>query len=211
MNNNTKKVLSFALASTLVAGVPVFSNAECQKPELIIEDTTKDLNYYVEDGDTLGGISEKFFGTPRYYKIIAHYNHISDPWWIYSGQLIKIPHSLNHLLIDTYPREYEPDQLYIIEEGDVLFSIVENFYDENNIIYVNKLATYNDLDDPNTIHVGDELLIPEKAKLDLIIPRDYTLQYEILEWRISHPGEDYPDWIQEKIEKQKELILIYHN
>ena len=74
-------------------------------------------------------------------------------------------------------------------------------------MYVDKLATYNELDDPNIIRVGDVLAIPEKAKLYRIEPNDYTLQYQMLEFRMAHPDEDYPDWILEALEVQNELKL----
>ena len=180
MNNTTKKILSFAGVPTTVA------HANNNESGIIIEgNIPSDINYTVQSGDTLGGISLMFFGTPNYYLELANYNNIENPALIYEGQVIRIPRNLTHLLIETYPREFEEDQKYIVEDNDILFTIIEKFYNEKNISYVNKLATYNDLEDPNLIYEGQELLIPEKAKLELVIPNDYTLQYQMLEWRIT--------------------------
>ena len=207
MNKNAKRFLSFVLAGSLVAGVPVSSNAQSNNEEKSITTRENTLSYTVCDGDNLGLISEMYFGSPKYALELARFNHIKNPELIFSGQIIRIPEYLHKYLVDTYPREFAPDTYYTIEEGDYLFKIVKEQYDEDSILYVNKLATYNELDDPNIIRVGDVLAIPEKAKLYRIEPNDYSLQYQMLEFRMAHPGEDYPDWILEALEVQNELKL----
>jgi nucleoid-associated protein YgaU len=96
MKDSAKKILSFALAGTLVAGagatVAHAADFGC-KPTIDYTTTSDDLYYVVKKGDTLSDISVMFFGTPNYYEEIAKYNNIADSWWIYEGQTIKIPRS----------------------------------------------------------------------------------------------------------------------
>ena len=214
MNKNTKKILSFALASTILTSVNAPSHAttiESKKSDTTIEETyNEDLEYKVQDGDYIGRISELFFGTSKYYEIIAKYNHIEEPWTIYTGEIIKIPGYLRPYLVPFYPREYAPDEVYTVKENDYLFDIVEKFYGVRDLNYVNKLATYNELLDPNIIHVNQKLLIPEEAKLYHVESYDYTLQYQMLEFRINHPEEEYPEWILDAIEELKEEYECRH-
>lgn len=208
MNQKTRQVASMILAGTIIAGAHV-AKAEADTvltPTTIEETTPEELSYTVCEGDTLGGISEKYFGTPVYYPQLAEYNHIADATKIYVGQEIRIPNSLNAYLIPSHPREFLPDELYIVQEGDYLFDIVKKLYDSESILTVDRLATYNNLEDPNLIHAGDALYIPEKDKLDMVEPRDYTLQYMLLEWRIDHPGERYPDSYIAAIREQREEL-----
>ena len=82
--------------------------------------------------------------------------------------------------------------------GKGLFLTEKAKKENRNLIYVDKLATYNDLEDPNIIHVDQVLYIPEEAKLKLVEANDYSLQYKMLDWRINHPGEPYPFEVPEK-------------
>lgn len=49
------------------------------------------LEYCVESGDTLGKISNKLFGTTKYWKLIAAKNRIASPKELLVGMLIQIP------------------------------------------------------------------------------------------------------------------------
>ena len=182
MEQKTRQIASLALAGAIIAGAHISkASADTVIPSTTVEETNEEeLSYTVCEGDTLGGISEKYFGTPIYYQQLADYNHIVDATKIYVGQEIRIPNDLTEYLIPSHPREYLPDDLYIVQEGDYLFDIAKKLYDSESILTVDRLATYNNLMDPNLIHEGDVLYIPEKDKLDTIEPRDYTLQYMLL-------------------------------
>ncbi|MBQ3306569.1 MAG: LysM peptidoglycan-binding domain-containing protein [Bacilli bacterium] len=208
MEQKTRQIASLALAGAIIAGAHISkASADTVIPSTTVEETNEEeLSYTVCEGDTLGGISEKYFGTPIYYQQLADYNHIVDATKIYVGQEIRIPNDLTEYLIPSHPREYLPDDLYIVQEGDYLFDIAKKLYDSESILTVDRLATYNNLMDPNLIHEGDVLYIPEKDKLDTIEPRDYTLQYMLLEWRINHPGERYPDSYIAAIKEQLEEL-----
>lgn len=51
----------------------------------------KFTSYTVKEGDTLKGISRKFYGTESKYKIISEANNIKDENLILTGEIIKIP------------------------------------------------------------------------------------------------------------------------
>lgn len=48
-------------------------------------------NYTVRKGDTLGGISKRFFGSTKHWKKIANANGIDNPAGLKVGRVIKIP------------------------------------------------------------------------------------------------------------------------
>lgn len=217
MKEKTKQFISFALASSVIASTGITSAfAETTNEKELVEETKPieltedgDIVYLINGGDTLSGISVMFYGLPTYYEEIAKYNNIEEPYIIYEGQELLLPRSLNGFLInkETKTFDYENDKLYIVQKNEYLLNIVKKYYGTtyNNINLVNKLATYNLLEDPNLIEVGDVLYIPEIDKLLLVEENDYSIQYKRLEWRINHPGEEYPDELKEK---DKELLLI---
>lgn len=200
---NKKQVMSFIAAGAVTLGAfAPKANAESTK-----EAEPKKIVYTVQEGDTLGGISQLFFNTPKYYEELAEANNIENPSLIYAGDKIEVPDYLRPYLFEFYPREYAPDKYYVIQENDYMLDIVEKIYGKRTLSYVDKLATYNDLEDPNLIEVGFVLLIPEEAKLYHVEAKDYTLQYRRLDWRINHPGEEYPEKLQE-VEEECECTLV---
>lgn len=48
--------------------------------------------YKVKSGDTLSGISKKFYGTVSKYHMLAQVNHIKNPNLIFIGQILTIPY-----------------------------------------------------------------------------------------------------------------------
>ena len=195
MNEYVRRIVSVALAGTVVSGASALeAKADCVPTDTyVIEHAESDEDHYVvQQGDTLGGIATLYFGNPDYYVELAKYNHIENPCLIYEGQVILIPKTLSHLFVAGHPKEYAEDELYEVQQGDYMLKIVKEFYESEDLRDVDKLATYNNLADPNLINVGQVLRIPEKDKLANVVANDYTLQYQMLEWRIEHPGEPYP-------------------
>lgn len=98
-----------------------------------------DYVYVVKSGDTLSGIASKYNTS---YQELAKYNNIENPNIIYIGQEIKIPFT-------------SKEKTYIVKSGDTLSSIASKY----NTTY-QKLAKYNNIENPNIIYVGQEIKIP---------------------------------------------------
>ncbi len=47
--------------------------------------------YEVREGDTLAGISEKFYSDYKYIELIQEMNQIEDPDMIYPGMMLNLP------------------------------------------------------------------------------------------------------------------------
>ena len=73
---------------------PVVQEPEVQEPEQQINNTSEKpkypLTHTIQKGDTLGKISERYYGTHRLWKHIADYNNIAANK-LRVGQDIKIP------------------------------------------------------------------------------------------------------------------------
>lgn len=183
MNKRTKKILSLALAATLVSGAHTTAHAEAEVGNYI--------TYTVEDGDTLGKIAYKYYGNASYYENLAEYNNLEDANVLSIGQEIKIPSNLPLVNYDYEENEvvvnsYEEDQIYTVQEGDTLFCIVRVQYNLTNQEAVDKLATYNNLEDPNKLEVGQVLYIPCVEKLQQVVENDYTEQYNEMGYKLNH-------------------------
>ena len=181
MNKTTKKILSFALAATIMSGVPVVSHAEEEVKEESIE-------YVVKKGDTLGKIALRYYGNPGYWENLASYNNLSDPNKLSIGQVINVPTNINYdyenncVEVETYPE----DKTYTVKKGDTLYCIVNAQYGLKNQEAVDKLATYNYLSDPNLLSVGQVLLIPCVEKLQNVVQNDYSDEYNRMGWKLNH-------------------------
>ena len=204
MRNSTKRLLSFALAGTIITGVaPMKASAETNSKEVVQEEVVEEkqpITYTVKKGDTLGNICKKFFGSDVHYPYLAAFNNIEDPSLIYPGQVLYIPDSLAELMTVESPKECEEDKTYTVQTGDTLYCIVRVQYGLTNQEAVDKLATYNGLSDPNRISKGQVLKIPCKEKLLEVNQNDYTAEYNRMGWILNHPkkpecpGEWHPDW-----------------
>ena len=195
MKNNTKRFLSLALAGTVISGVPVVSVANDEVAGTIqTQESAREFNYIVKEGDTLGKIAEAFFGSAAYYELLAKYNNLDDPSLIFPGDVIVIPETLLELLNVEYDvntqeelveNNWEADKTYTVKEGDTLYCIVNVQYGLKNQEAVDKLATYNNLGDPNRIVRGQVLLIPCVEKLLQVVQNDYSEEYNRMGWILT--------------------------
>ena len=204
MKESTKKVISLALAGTIIAGANTTTafSEEIKEESPVINTSSSDVIYTVKKGETLTGISLMFYGDIKYYKELASYNGIENPDFIIEGTKLNIPVTLSEVKIKPNTNKQNNNNItHVVRKNDYLISIVRYYYGDKNVMeHVNKLATYNELKDPNILIEGDVLLIPELEILVSITPNDYTLAYQRLEWRLNHPGEEYPEELQEEQE-----------
>lgn len=104
--------------------------------------------YTVVKGDTLSGIARKYGTT---YQKLAEYNGIANPNIIHVGQKIRIPGT-----VAEKPVEQPKYTVYTVVKGDTLSGIAKKY----GTTY-QKLAEYNGIANPNIIHVGQQIKIPQ--------------------------------------------------
>jgi LysM repeat protein len=104
--------------------------------------------YTVRAGDTLGSIAAKF-GTS--YQALASLNHISDPNYIYVGQVLNLSGSGGETGGGTPAAS---SGSYTVRAGDTLGSIAAEFGTSYQA-----LASLNHISDPNYIYVGEVLKV----------------------------------------------------
>ena len=189
MKERNRRLASLALAGAITAGVPTVAYAESSEPAAIEETQEQtEKEYIVREKDTLGKIAERYYGNSGYWELLAQYNHLADPNVLSIGQKIKIPTDILTLLeYDENYTEYEADKTYTVKKGDTLYCIVRVQYGLTNQEAVDKLATYNNMSDPNRIYVGQVLLIPTIEKLQNVVAYDYTDEYNRMGWILNHP------------------------
>lgn len=103
--------------------------------------------YTVMAGDTLSGIAEKFGTT---YQELAAINGIEDPNVIHVGQIVKLKGDV--------ASTSQGGNTYTVQAGDTLSGIAEKFgttYQE--------LAAVNGIENPNTIYVGQVLIVSQNT------------------------------------------------
>lgn len=105
-------------------------------------DTTPDLFYIVQSGDTVSAIARRFGTT---VKAIVDANDIADPNVVRVGQRLLIPGASNPGNVT---------KIYVIQRGDTLSGIA-TYYGTT----VQKLVSDNHLANPNRIYVGQRLTI----------------------------------------------------
>lgn len=118
--------------------------------------------HVVKKGDTLTGISSRYYGTITLYDELARYNNIENPNMIRVGQIINIP-----------DRKYLYDIIdyYEVKKGDTLWKIAREYYNNNS--YWKELGEYNGITNQYTLKIGTILTIPNKWILD-----EYRNKYE---------------------------------
>ena len=202
MKNKNKRIVSLALAGILTTGIPTLASAN-DEPAPICQTQEDGSEYTIKEGDTLGGIAERLFGNAGYWEQLAVYNNLENPNVLYVGQIIKIPNNLlslmNYELEYVTPAIFDDDMTYTVESGDMLGCIAKKFYGSDDRLTVDRLATYNELADPNLLYIGEVLMIPCSEKLETVVPYDYTEEYAQLAWRLDHQDcylDCRPDWEQ---------------
>lgn len=112
------------------------------------EEGPEGFYYTVQPGDTLYSIARRFNADLR---TLIRYNQIPAPYVIYPGQQIFVPGV-------EAPEPPAGGRIYIVQEGDTLYSIAERFN-----VGIDQIIRLNDIPRPDLIYVGQRLLIPPSA------------------------------------------------
>ena len=105
----------------------------------------KGFYYIVQPGDSLYKIAQRFNVSLRE---LIRVNQISAPYTIYPGQRIFVPGV-------EAPKPPPGGQVYIVKEGDTLYSIAEKFN-----VPLDAIIRLNNIPRPDLIYPGQRLLIP---------------------------------------------------
>ena len=114
------------------------------------------ITYIVQELDTLSSIAEEFGLDGN--QVLMYVNDITDPDAIYVGQELTIPVEETELPTTTpLPATLLPGEkiVYVVQPGDNLESIAAKFNSTAEAI-----AEENEIEDPNAIGVGQELIVP---------------------------------------------------
>lgn len=170
-------ILAFLLVnyfSTSRIEQPDTNNQQSQK-----QDLTLPANHTILKDETLGTISEKYYGTKENWKIISDANKLTNPDIIHPGNQLIIPklstQETKTSIIqpsenpkpETTPKEESKSdvrQTYTIKKGDTLWAIAEKSYGSgfewkrilNSNPNIGRLPNGNIL-----IHADNTLIIPK--------------------------------------------------
>ncbi|MBL4590574.1 MAG: LysM peptidoglycan-binding domain-containing protein [Phycisphaerales bacterium] len=139
--------------------------------ELIAPEFTE---YTVLDGENMGSIARKIFGSSERWDAISRSNPRVDPKKIRVGQVLRIPVDPDNvqgkLVIssDTESERERPSKVveYFIQSGDSLSRIAERFYGSSRhatMIYEYNRDVLSSMDD---IGIGDLLRLPPLDETD---------------------------------------------
>jgi nucleoid-associated protein YgaU len=129
----------------------------------------------IRSGDTLGALSQQYYGSTRYWKSIAGANPDVDPNNLKLGNVLRIP-PRSQIVSDSDSRDAGTTRrspttqappgwkVHVVAEGDMLSTISSRYYGTSR--YWPLLQEKNPGINPNNMKVGDEILIPPKPAGD---------------------------------------------
>lgn len=172
MNSNVKKIAAGVTALAMISGMMacgnVNKNATSKDATSVCVTYSNDIEYPVKRGDTLYELAEKHYNNGNYWQELAFYNEITSSKGLIAGTTIRIPRTSKRLLKAC------GGEIHFIAEGDTLSGICLKYYDDESKETIWKLATYNELRDPNVIIVDGVLRIPSKEDLAKVKSYNYA-------------------------------------
>ena len=114
----------------------------------------------VEEGETLSEISQEYYETVRHVKDILQANNLTDEDFLRVGQVLTIPKlEAPSIVVSTPPPAAAPEE-YVVQEGDTLTSISQQYY--GSARFYTLIMNANRIDYPQALRPGQKLVIPAK-------------------------------------------------
>ncbi|GIW61629.1 MAG: hypothetical protein KatS3mg089_0481 [Patescibacteria group bacterium] len=149
------------------------STSTSRDKEIESDQLKEKVTYRVKTGDTLWSIAEKEYNNGYQWTLIAQANKVQNPDVIEVGEVLVIPPDNNSYTQQTTQENTmtspsseqtkilkQPEiKKYIVKRGDYLWAIAEKEYN-NGYRWVD-IARANNLANPDIIHAGNELIIPD--------------------------------------------------
>ncbi|HEX9794765.1 MAG TPA: LysM peptidoglycan-binding domain-containing protein [Planctomycetota bacterium] len=132
--------------------------------------------YAVTSGDSMGRISQRFYGTARHAQMLADVNGIQDPSLVRVGQVLRVPYLDGETPdpapgadrarireeaapLRELPQRHPGARRYTVASGDSLSEIAARFYGTPK--HWRALARENGLGADGAVRVGQVLVLPE--------------------------------------------------
>lgn len=126
-----------------------------------VASTTGATKYVVQEGDTLAGISENWFGRRGKWGLVVAANPGMDPGRLAIGQVLMLPSKNSEMSANQSPKATSSNGTFVVRSGDSLSRISFEVYGSAqywDLIYkANEKMIGND---PAALVVGQKLVIP---------------------------------------------------
>lgn len=113
----------------------------------------------VVEGDTLSGLSRRYFGSEAHAAAIARANPLMSPTPLKVGRVIRIPKDPEN--IQGRPVPPAPSE-YVVKKGDSLSKIAVTVYGESRLSTLIFEANRDTLKDEHSLKEGQTLRLPPK-------------------------------------------------
>jgi lysozyme len=149
LTNTTSSGSGEPVVTVVATAAPTVAvtSAGTPAPEIL---KPKTIDYYVQEGDTLAIIAQKF---ETEVETVRQLNYLLDDN-IFVGQILQIPYS-DGITAEGVPTATPEPFTYAVEEGDSLGSIAQQFG-----VSAVSIMEANNLQNPNSVFIGQRLLIP---------------------------------------------------
>lgn len=124
------------------------------------ESTELPTSHTVVEGETLWSIAEKFYKSGYNWTTIAAENKLADANSIETGQVLSLPKAdtIRPESENISASQTEAPKTYTVQQGDDLWNIAVKEYADGYAW--TKIASANNLVNPNLIHPGNILSLP---------------------------------------------------
>jgi nucleoid-associated protein YgaU len=141
--------------------IPGSTQEEKVEQKLEEKAATFPMSHTVSENENLWTIAEKYYGSGYNWVTLALENKLPNPNFITIGQILAIPkaEAIRPISEKVSAASIEPEKTYIVVRDDNLWNIAVREY-QDGYSWV-KIARANNLANPDLIHPGNILRLPQ--------------------------------------------------